>query len=300
VRENRRHPNEISLLAGRQHGYVTRAQLLALGLSDSAIRRRVASGQLIPVHAGVYAVGHVPRSAVARAAAAVLACGDGAVLSHGSALALWGVGDWPARPEVTAPAERRRPGIRTHRSRTLTAHDVRRQGGVRVTSPVRTVIDTASRLTDARLIRIVNEVRLAGHLKRTALEELLARSARARRLLGSPEQRPTRSGLEDLFRRFAARHRLPMPEVNARVDGREVDALYREPRLIVELDGWIYHQDRRSFETDRAKDFAALAEDYVTIRITEERLRQSGAAEADQIRRILRRRGDQYRPSPRA
>ena len=137
----------IAALARKQHGYVTRAQLLALGLRPEAIKYRVEIGRLIPVYAGVYAVGHIPLGQEARAHAAVLACGDGALLSHQSAAALWKyVKDWPAQFEVTARIDRHRKGIKTHRTKTLTRRDIDRQLGVPVTSPARTVFDMAPRL----------------------------------------------------------------------------------------------------------------------------------------------------------
>lgn len=80
----------IALIAGRQHGYITRAQLLAVGLGRHAIAYRVEIRRLIQVYAGVYAVGYVRRTPEARACAAVLACGEKAMLSHGSAASLWG------------------------------------------------------------------------------------------------------------------------------------------------------------------------------------------------------------------
>jgi hypothetical protein len=80
---------------------VTRAQLLALGWGRDTIAFRVRSGELIPVHSGVYAVGHVPLRAHERSMAAVLACGPGAVLSHAAALALYGLAERPATLEVT-------------------------------------------------------------------------------------------------------------------------------------------------------------------------------------------------------
>ena len=257
-------------------------------------------GELIPVHAGVYAVGHVPRHAHARSAAAVLACGDGAVLSHAAAAALWGVHEWPATLEVTAPHERRRPGIRTHRSRTLSRREIRTHHGVRVTAPVRTVLDLSPRLSDVRLVRVVNDLRVAGHLGPSATTELYARCPRVNRLLGGGDGhgapgRPTRSELEDRFRAFTTRHRLPMPETSAMLNGREVDALYRRERVIVELDSWLHHADRAAFERDRAKDAAALADGHVTVRITDRRLARGGVTEAATIRRIL----DRYGP-PRA
>jgi very-short-patch-repair endonuclease len=179
----------------------------------------------------------------------------------------------------------------THRSRTLTPHELRSRHGIRVTSPVRTVLDLQPRLTDARLIRTVNDLRVAGHLGSTAFAELCARSTRVDRLLGlgGRDQRPTRSVLEDRFRGFVTRHRLPMPEINALLpeSGREVDGLYREARLIVEHDSWRHHADRAAFERDRAKDARALADGYRTLRITHRRLSHAGAGEAATIRRIL-------------
>lgn len=282
---------EISRLVARQLGHITRQQLLELGLTPAWIDNRVRGGELIRVHAGVYAIGHVPKHAHARAVAAVLACGEGAALSHAAAAALWDVFDWPHTLEVTAPHQRRRPGIRTHRSRTLTGHELRTRHRVRTTSPVRTVIDLAPRLTDARLIRVVNDLRVARHLSSGAVAELHTRCPRVARLLGDggAAQRPTRSHLEDRFRAFTARHHLPMPEINARLPetGREVDALYRAQGVIVELDSWDHHSDRAAFERDRAKDARALADGYVTVRITDTRLKRGGDAEAATIRCIL-------------
>src|SRR5689334_18038029 len=103
-------------VAANQHGYITRAQLLGIGMRRRAIQSWVATGSLIPVHAGVYAVGYVIRTPVARAMAAVLACGDKALLSHGSAAALWGFHKYWDEPfEVTVPTKRVRPGIKSHR-----------------------------------------------------------------------------------------------------------------------------------------------------------------------------------------
>jgi very-short-patch-repair endonuclease len=296
----------MSRLVARQLGHISRVQLLGLGVSPEVIRGRLQRGDLIAVHAGVYAIGHVPRHAHCRAVAAVLACGDGAALSHAAAAALWDVLDWPATLEVTAPRQHRRPGLTTHRSKTRTRRDVRTRHGVRVTSPARTVVDLQPRLSDARLQRVTNDLRIAGHLNATAFTELCSRSARVDALLGDGDGdgrpgRATRSGLEDRFRAFVTRHRLPMPEVNAILDPitrREVDALYRAQRLIVEIDSWEFHRDRAAFERDRAKDARALAAGYTTLRITDRRLTRGGAEEAATIRRILA--NAQYRPSPRA
>jgi hypothetical protein len=295
---------EIAELADRQFGYVKRTHLLALGAGPEWIRSQMTRGWLIRVHSGVYAVGHVPRHVHARSFAAVLACGEGAVLSHASAAALWGAGGWPRTPEVSSPRQCRRPRIRAHLSRTLGGRDTRTHQGIPVTSPVRTVLDLQQRLADPQLVRLVNDLRIAGHLRSGAFAELCRRSRRVERLLGGENardpERPTRSWLEDRFRRFTARHGLPMPQTSATLahNGREVDALYPEQRLIVEVDSWSFHSSRASFERDRAKDADALAHGYRTLRVTDERLSRDGAQEAARIDRILRI-GDPTRDPPR-
>lgn len=267
-------------MAEVQHGHITRQQLLALGLSARAITARLNAGKLIRVHGGVYAVGHVPRGALARAHAAVLACGPDGALSHEAAAAQWGLRDWPRVPEVTSPSRHTRSGIRTHRSVTL-AGDVRTHQGIRTTNPVRTISDLAARRTDRQLVRMTQDARLKGHLNDTNLRRLLLRCPRLKGLI-DPDQNPTRSTLEDAFVRWVARHHLPMPKLN----GVEVDALYAEQRLVIELDDWRYHGDRRAFNNDHRRDAIHRDHDFETIRFTGELLTD---AEADNLRRRLSR-----------
>jgi very-short-patch-repair endonuclease len=284
--------------AARRHGYVTRQQLLDLGVGASAIKRRLRAGRLIRVHAGVYAVGHVPTTPVARAAAAVLACGESAVLSHGSAAALWGFQKrWPEPIEVTTPTHHRRPGIRVHRCGTLTRRDLTTHRGIRVTSPARTVRDIAPSLSDQALTRAVNDGLVGPYLRRAELAELLTRlpCERLAAQLSGPEI--TRSELEDAFRRFARRHGLPAPRCNARVAGREVDVLFAEAGLIVELDSWRFHGTRAAFESDRERDAQMLAAGLSTVRVTWERLREAPEREAARLKGILAARGELLRSS---
>jgi hypothetical protein len=272
VRETDLYSGDLSRLIARQLGHVTNAQLLEAGWTASSVGTFIARGVLIRVHKGVYAVGHVPKHAHARARAAVLACSEGAVLSHQAAAALWEVMDWPAQMEVTAPKERRHPKITTHRSTTLTRRDTRRRHGVPVTSPARTALDLAPRLAgDLHLQRLVNDLRVAGHLNQTAFTDLCARSTRINALLGDSE-RPTRSVPEDCFKAFLTHHDLPMPEFNVTLHGRELDALYVTQKLIIELDSWGYHGDRQAFGRDRRKDGRALADGYRTLRIATDQL----------------------------
>jgi hypothetical protein len=287
----------IAALARKQHGYITRLQLLEIGMRPGEIKYRIKTGSLIPVYAGVYAVGHVPLGQEARAHAAVLACGDGAVLSHGSAASLWKyVKRWTPPFEVTAPTDHRRNGIKVHRTKTLTRFDVTRQLGIPVTSPARTVFDMAPRFkTDQSLRRFVNDARLTYTFHLAALAELLVRHPRhpaTKRLMPFVEAPTglTRSGLEDLFVDFARRYGLPQPTINARRGRRELDFLFPEERVIVEIDSWEFHGDRASFERDRDRDADHLAAGVLTVRVTEERLKGSPEREAARLHKILQAR----------
>jgi very-short-patch-repair endonuclease len=286
---------QIAALAKRQRGYINRSQLMRLGLGPEAIRYRVRIGRLIPVYAGVYAVGHLPTLPQDRAVGALLACGANAVLSHGSAATLWGIlKRWEMPFEVTVPSKRTRSGIRTHRSQ-LARQDITRQLGIRVTSPARTVHDMASRMTDKQLTRAVNDLRHAGYLHLDQLTDVVTRfprspaSKRLRRLLVNPTG-PTRSEFEDAFLAFAERFGLPRPQVNVRIGKYIVDALFAEERVIVELDGWSFHNSRASFESDRERDAEMLARGLATVRITWERLLGEPEREADRLLAILRAR----------
>lgn len=288
--------HRIALLAARQYGHVTREQLLKLGLTPNEISKRLTSGRLIAVYRGVYAVGHPRPEPIARAAAAVLACGPGAVLSHFSAAALWGIRTgWPSVPEVTVAARRRPSGIRVHVHPALERQDTRRHRGIRVTSPARTVLDIAPRLTPKGRARAVNEARLNCGLRLAHLQELLERNpyhpgTRLLRPFVEQPTGPTRSEFEDRFLSFAREFGLPTPRMNARVAGYEVDALFEAEKVIVELDGYEYHRDRRSFEGDRERDATTLAADHVTFRMTWERITRAPEREAARLRAILRHR----------
>jgi predicted transcriptional regulator of viral defense system len=284
----------IAALATPQHGVVTREQLLALGLTDGAILYRTRIGRLHRLYRGVYAVGHYPVSPLAHAMAAVLACGAGAALSHGSAATLWGVtAHWRSPLEVTAGSARRRPQLHLHRSSTLTSRDITVHFGITVTSPARTLLDIAERLGDVALARAVNDLRHARFLWLADLAELLARhpqtrtTNRLRKFLAHPERAPTRSELEDAFLRFLERYGLPEPIINTRVAGHEVDVLFPAHRLVVELDGYDFHDGREQFEIDRDRDADLLTAGIATVRVTSERVKLKPAREAARLHAIL-------------
>ena len=273
-------------LAEPQHGHVTRQQLLAMGVSGSEIQHLVEKGLLIRVHAGVYALGYRQRTPKAMAAAAALACGDGAVLSHDSAAALYGLREWPRIPEVTTAVRRRRPGIRVHRSGTLMETDVTRQYGIPVTTAARAILDVAGRLSDAELIQIVSDARRAGRLGPTALHRLLAASVRAARLI-DPKQAPSESIFMAMFLLFLKRYRLPIPLTECWFHGFRVDAIYPAHRLIIELDSWEFHSNPVQFERDRMRDGVAIKYRHDTLRITWKRMTEHPRQLAAELRALL-------------
>ena len=234
---------------------------------------------LHPRHRGVYIVGHLALAPYAEEAAALLACGDGSVLSHRSAAYLWGlVPDRPGVSEVTVIRRNpgRKPGINVHRTNHLDGRDVRRRHGLPVTSPSRTVIDLAATgAGDAELERVIAEGRTQGLLRKGELETALARAGsrpgtRRLRAVLRAEGDPgiTRSEGERILRRHLREAGLPPPVTNRKIGSWEPDFLWPLERVIVELDSWQFHSHRRAFERDRRKDMALRDAGYTVIRIT--------------------------------
>ncbi|MFL5894095.1 MAG: DUF559 domain-containing protein [Thermoleophilaceae bacterium] len=267
-------------VAARQHGVIARWQLVNLGLTRHQIAHLVATGWLHPVFRAVFAVGHRQISQEGHWLAAVLAGGDGAILSHCSGTSLWRILP-PARGviHVTAPAKRRdQDGLRIHVAH-LEPHEIRTRNRIPVTSPERTLLDIAA--TSAR--HLDKAIREAIYLRLVSPSSLVAAVHRYAGRPGCKALRkaadeadltagPTKEELEHRFRRFIKRHRVPVPRFNAplRIDGIEVhpDCLWSAHRLVVELDSAQAHLNRRAFEADRARDRALQVAGYRVIRIT--------------------------------
>jgi very-short-patch-repair endonuclease len=180
-------------------------------------------------------------------------------------------------------------------ARPRSAPDITRHQGVAVTTPARTLLDSAPRLSDKALTRTVNDAFLSRYLHDAALAEIVDRHPRhhgARRLrrFVAPSTGPTRSQLEDEFLNFCQRYQLPQPEMNVLVAGYLVDALFRAEGLIVELDGYEFHSGHASFERDRNRDADTLLAGLPTVRITWARMTSSAPREADRLAAILEQR----------
>jgi hypothetical protein len=283
----------LAALANRQYGLVSRQQLLDLGLGRGAIDSRLRTGSLHAIHRGVYAVGHTSLNQRGLWLAAVLAGGEGALLSHDSAAALWGLIDSPPGPvHVTSTHGRgKRAAIQLHAG-AVDLSERRTRYGIPVTSVARTLL-MAERPSRRRLRRAYEEADRLNLLHRDELERTcqLGVGRRGipilRQLVAEERDGATRSPLEDVFGALCKRHRLPLPIVNTRLLGLEVDALWVQERLVVELDGYAYHRHRAAFERDRARDAALQAAGYRVVRFTHRRLEQEPAAVAAQLRALL-------------
>jgi very-short-patch-repair endonuclease len=287
----------LARLAGRQHGVISRAQLLALGLGRGGIRHRVASGRLHPIHRGVFAVGHRVLSREGHWLAAVLAAGPGAVISHRSAAALWGIHDSRrAKVDVTAPRQCRRPGIDAHHT-TLAHDEITQERGIPVTTPARTLLDLAEQLTPQRLERAVHEAEYRRLTSPLSVDALLTRhpkrrgTAALRTILNRNDlgRTRTKTELEIAFLAFLDAHHIERPKVNEPIGPYTVDALWPEQRLIAELDSRQAHHTTRAFEDDRARDRALLTTGYRVLRITWRHLHEDDATIAAQLRALLAR-----------
>jgi very-short-patch-repair endonuclease len=292
-------------IAGGQLGLITIWQLRELGIPDSTITAAVDRGRLHPVFHGVYSVGHRYLTVPARLLAATLACGNGTVVSHGTAAWLHGLSDHrPEAVDVIAPVEagRKIAGVRRRFVPMPIGRDVWRRQGVPLTSPARTIVDCAGsdpgsvaamieqasvlRLLDVRAIDCV----LDGP-RRKGTRHLL-------RVLGPWRRyRPgikIRSRMEARLLPLLTEAALPIPETNARlrVGDRtyELDFLWRREKVAVETDGGRFHDNPAAGARDSARNRALHGAGYRIPRLGWEDLRDRPEAAMSEIARLLRER----------
>jgi hypothetical protein len=280
-------------LVRKQHGVVSRKQLLELGFTRHAIDHRLKIGRLHAICHGVYAVGRPTLPSQGRWMAAVLACGEGALLSHFSAAALMKIGyEQSPSVEISIPSrmDRRRPGLVVHRRPNLRREDTGTFERIPVTSPVQTLVDLAPRLERLDLERAVNEADKYGLVSPPQLRKALARRggepgvAILRRLLDRRTFRLTRKQLEQRFLPLASGAGLPVPQTKQIVNGYEVDFYWPDLGLVVETDGLTYHRTPAEQARDRLRDQAHTAAGLTQLRFTHEQVRY----EPEHVLRVLR------------
>jgi very-short-patch-repair endonuclease len=282
----------VQALAGRQHGIVKRKQVREAGLSREGVRRRVKAGWLVPLHDGVYAVGHMALTVKSHLVAAVYACGEDALASHRAAGKLWGILRGSQRIEVTGPRSRvPKKGFTLHRSRLIHDEDRALIDNIPVTSLARTLVDLADVMTERRLADAVHEaeVKRLFDLRpvERVLERLSGRKGRhklARVLSAYEDVRPFfRSRGERLVYVMCKEYGLLTPRVNTWVAGQEVDFYWPEAKLALEFDGDV-HRTTRAFYEDRKRDRALAAQGIHVVRATD---RDDPATLAEELNTIL-------------
>ena len=256
---------ELARIASAGHGVVTRAELLRAGISTEEIRQRLLSGALLYEHRGVYRVGYRAPSIEATYLAAVRACGERALLSGRAAGHLLGaLKGPPPPPEVTAPTERRIPGVATRRERHLDPRDATTWRAIPVTTMARTLVDLAAVLSVDDLARACHEAGIRHATTPHAVEAVLARRPNSpgattlRRILRG-DVHVTLSALESRFLARLKQAGLTLPMTNQPAGGRRVDCRWPTHRLTVELDGYRYHHSRHAWEQDRRREREARA-----------------------------------------
>lgn len=268
----------IHRFAARQHGVVSRAQLLAAGAPAHRIDYRLRTERLEIIHRCIYRSGPV-EGRRAKEMAAVLACGAAAVVSHRSASAVWLLTP-PRRTnapvDVSVPGSRHGPreGVRLHRVRPMKEDEVMHKEGLPITTPVRTLLDIAGVVGKGELERALARADREGLADFRSIDQILSRYPRRRgtrqlrRLIGSDSPALTRSEAEERLLELIRRARLRQPRTNANVSGHEVDFVWHAERLVVEVDGFAFHSSRSAFESDRRRDADLAAAGFRVMRVT--------------------------------
>jgi hypothetical protein len=273
----------VARIAGRQSGVISLRQLRQAGLTDGDIRGWVKRRHLLPLHRGVFAVGHAPLTPHARLTAALLATGPQAFLSHRTAAMVWGLRDITTRRiDVTVPGCKRgsRGALKLHQASVWPGpSEIRTRNGLRVSSVPRLLVELAPSESARELDRLITlavrkrildldkmQMALARYARRPGLAKL---KAALRDYLPRPDRK---SGLERAFDELLAKHpEIPPPRRNVHIDGWEIDCYWPEQRLAVELDGRPYHIVAREIERDRLKDAKLLKIGIRVLRITDSR-----------------------------
>lgn len=267
--------HQVAALADRQYGVVSRPQLRRVGLSDQQISRAIAGARLIPVHRAVFAVGHARLPPEGFWTAAVLSCGDGAALGYRSAAAHWSLrhSSSPAveivLPRTSRPDHR---NVVVHRHPQIQADEFTVFRAIRTTTVARTIVDLAAVLPPSALRRAVGQAdvlrlfdlrevhavvaRHPGHRGRKALEQVLGAWA---------DPGTVRSPQEEAFPELCARFGFPRPAINAEVLGMEIDAVFFDERVAVELQSYAFHSGAIQWENDHEKRARLVAAGWTVL-----------------------------------
>ncbi|HUA05787.1 MAG TPA: DUF559 domain-containing protein [Solirubrobacteraceae bacterium] len=286
----------IARIARRQDNVITGDQLRAAGLRRGAIVHRLEARTMQRLHKNVFLLGAAPPTPMARARAAVLACGADAVASHRSAACLFGLLPQIEGADVHVTVAGRNPGdhpgIRLHRVKKLEPADATTINGLKLTSIARTICDLAATESARDTERAFQEALFRDKTIDRAVAAVLQREPRRRgarvirSLLNDP--RLTRSERERRILKLIAQAQLPKPLTNVPLHGYVADVFWPQHNLILEFDGWQAHGHRHAFESNRKRDQVMLAAGLRTLRATDRQLTNEPIALTARIAQSMR------------
>ncbi len=289
--------HRLATIADAQHGVISRTQMRKVGFKDGAITHAAATGRLHQVFRGVYALGHRRIGERGRLMAAVLACGQGTVISHRSAGALLGLLDeGPAVIDVIALRSRGRKidGIRLHRVRPPQLEETGTVDGIPCTSPARTLVDLAGtvgawtlssafeRAAQRRMLDIA-AIEASIDPRRRGMKGLLVLLDNWREAAPLTKTRGRlKSPLEAKVVPLLGRRDIPPPRFNAPVQLAtkriEVDFLWPDHRFVLEADSRAFHASHVASERDRRRDRELMRAGYSVLRVTHREAEQEAEA----------------------
>jgi hypothetical protein len=283
-------------VAGRQWGVIGAQQLRACGVSKSTARRWRADGKLYVLHRGIYALGHPSIPIEGRLVAALIHAGPTAALSHATAAWWWGlIQEQPRRIEISSLSRPRSlPEVLVHYPLRV---ERCRHRGFPITTVPQTLIDFAATAPLNRVRKALAQAEYKRLLDMRAVEAALGRgrpgSANLRKALvrHQPKLALTASPLEDAFIPLCESAGIAVPEINVRIEGWTVDALWRRERLVVELDGYGNHHSRAQIERDRRKELDLRGAGLVVVRYSEDQvMEEPESVLADVLEQLRERR----------
>jgi very-short-patch-repair endonuclease len=276
--------SSLPAIARRQHGLLTRAQVLST-MSSGAIERRVRAGRLEPVRRGVYRMAGAPETWEQQLLAVCLAAGPEVCASFRSAAVLSRLeGFEPELLEVThfgsRPSEM--DGVVIHESSVFDKRHITQVLGIPTTSMARTLCDLTAVVRPWMVERAVDEAlrrKLVRIPELVECAELLEGRGRRRctvmRDILEHRQRGYEPGESEPERRIAellVRAGLPPPtmQYRVRVGNRNlrIDLCYPEYMIAIEYDGWDWHSGRRAFDEDRARANQLVVLGFSVLRFT--------------------------------
>jgi very-short-patch-repair endonuclease len=291
----------VAALAGTQRTIVTHQQLITLGCGHRRVAHWVNRGRLQVVFHGVYSLVRGELPPLAREQAALLACGEHAFLSHHTAASIWALRKWhPVEVEVSVVGRYRASskGIRVHRIREVDRREIRRHEGLWMSSPARAVLEIAATRSTGEVAATIDQGLASRILNRRELDDVLERH-RGRRgagrlaavLAGGGGKTISRSRAERAFLKLIRDARLPEPEVNQPFGRWELDFVWPEHRLVVEIDGYGFHSGPRAFYNDHEKDLALADARLDVRRFTRDHVVEQSAVVLARVAGELARRG---------